>query len=215
MKLVIHADASTVPGNPGNIGIAFHAAAGGKTIVSWAYGGYGTSNQGEILAIGFALEVLKPVRQDYVLIHTDSMYALRTLNDEWPAGPNRGVVAAVQALAAPWIETVRLVHGHAGLEGNEAADFAARHAGLAGKTIMATPVYIPPGLASQAVLHLERVVMPGWTLLRRRNRRLSEQIMDIHIKIRRGLRSLDQSLEMLVLDAEDLLEKEGAMWRAT
>lgn len=207
MKLVIHADASTIPTNPGHIGIAFHALVGGKEVVSWAYAGYGTSNQGEMLAIGLALEVLKPGRRDSVKIHTDSMYALKVLNGEWPPGANRDVASAVQGLVAPWTETMELVPGHSGLAGNEAADFAAHQAGLMGKSRTHTPVYIPPGMASSDVLRCERAVMPSWLLLQRMDRRLAERILEFHIKIRRGLRDHPYLVPM-VDDAVALLGKE-------
>lgn len=203
MKLNINVDASTVPSNPGHIGIAFHASAGGREVISWAYAGYGTSNYGEIMAIGFAIEVLKPGRRDSVKIHTDSMYAKQVLRGDWQPGPNRDLVSAVSGVLAPWIDNIELIPGHAGLVGNEVADFAARQAGLAGKARIHTPVYILPGMASAQVLKCERVIMPRWFLLQRLDRELAERILEFHIKIRRGLRRgldapvVDQAVELL------------------
>jgi len=143
MIIEVYADASTMPKNPGHIGVGAAMRYGDHLVFGGAYAGKGTSNVGELLAIAFALDFLDPEVLDDVCVHTDSMYAHKVVTGEWPSGKNRVLVDRINKKMDMCGTEVILVPGHSGVELNEAADFLARQYALKGILDRWSPVYYP------------------------------------------------------------------------
>lgn len=150
-------DASTVPRNPGFIGVAYASRIGANFSASWAPCGYGTAPYGELLALSFFLESVPLNVQDQVVLSTDSMFALKAIEDPSYSGAYAELVSRIRERIGS--RAIRLVHqrGHAGDPGNEAADFHARQAAILCESIEDTPLYVPWG--SGPAYDLERVLM--------------------------------------------------------
>lgn len=188
MNINVFVDASTVPRNPGDIGIAFSAHVGNRYVLSWASGGKGTSCYGEILAISFALEVLRPGVADDIMFYTDSQYALKVITGEWPSGVNTWIVDSIKSM----IKHLRgiqfdLVAGHSGVPGNEAADFAAHQAGIQCLKDELVPIYLPPLTELKKLRLFESEVVPKLHVLRGS---LRDRALYLHKEIRRGKKYL-------------------------
>lgn len=155
-------DASTTPSNPGYIGIA--ACATSRKGVRWfttAFGGYGTSNYGELLALAFALECIRPSINDEIVMCSDSTFAVQAAHR---------VGSCHQELAAPirsWLSRLpgcHVIHrkGHDGEPGNEAADFHAYAASIHGQKGCWVPVYVPPFPGLEEERFVERDLLPRY-----------------------------------------------------
>jgi len=112
-------------GNPGpsGIGVLLIYKENRKEISE--YIGEATNNMAELTAIYRALSALK--RQDLpVRIFTDSEYAVGLLSREWKPRANRSLVNDIRGLMGrfPDLKLIK-VRGHAGIKGNEVADFLA------------------------------------------------------------------------------------------
>jgi ribonuclease HI len=209
VKFEIFVDASTVPKNPGSVGVGFSALVNGRRTISWASGGQGTSNYGEILAMAFALETLKPGTSDDVLIVTDSLYALRVVTHEWPAGVNQQVVDAVGTLLVG-MRGVQfdLVSGHQGVPGNEMADFVSHQAGIQGMKDPRHSLYLPPAIGMHDLRILESRIIPKVHLL---GKDLRSRVLRLHQAVFRGKLSPNAVDEQLIRDARKALGMEEAI----
>jgi len=150
-------DASTVPRNPGFVGVAYSIRIGKGLSVSWASCGSGTAPYGELLALSFFLEDVPLRSQDQVVLTTDSMFALKAIEDPSYSGEYAELVSRIRG----WIgsRAIQLVHqrGHVGDPGNEAADFHARQAAILCRRSENSPLYVPRG--SGPSYDLERILM--------------------------------------------------------
>ncbi len=114
-------------GNPGPAGSGtIVIAPGGKIRESYAYLGEGTNNVAELTAIEKALE--RTPREEPLVLHTDSQYAIGVLAKAWKAKANGELIARIRkALVGRRVKFV-YVPGHAGVPMNERADELAREA---------------------------------------------------------------------------------------
>jgi len=175
------------------MGLAFSAVVDGCLRLGRAYAGVGSSNLAELLAIHFALDVLRPPRGSDVTLFTDSQYALRLIDGEWGWGSYGWLVRAIRARGVR-IQgmLVDLVRGHRNVQGNEGANYGAYQAAARGREYDLGPVYVPnPGAARR----LEAGLLP---MVRRVPAGLAVRVMEVHQKIRRGKRQLDDIETALV-----------------
>ena len=114
-------------GNPGPAGSGtIVIAPGGKIRESYAYLGEGTNNVAELTAILKALEVTP--RDEPLVVHTDSKYAIGVLSKGWKAKANGPLIEQIRkALSGRGVRFV-YVPGHSGVPLNERADELAREA---------------------------------------------------------------------------------------
>ena len=115
-------------GNPGPSGIGVLLRYGAHEKEISRYIGISTNNIAELLAVKTALEAIQ--RKDLpVRLYTDSSYVHGLLEKGWKAHKNRELVEATRALCQTFkdLELIK-VAGHAGLEGNERADYLATSA---------------------------------------------------------------------------------------
>jgi ribonuclease HI len=114
-------------GNPGPAGSGtIVIAPGGKIRESYAYLGEGTNNVAELTAILNALEATP--KDEPLVVHTDSQYAIGVLSRGWKAKANGTLIAQIRkALEGRGVRFV-YVPGHAGIPLNERADELAREA---------------------------------------------------------------------------------------
>ncbi len=114
-------------GNPGPAGSGtIVIAPSGKIAESYAYLGEGTNNVAELTAIEKALE--RTPREESLVLHTDSQYAIGVLTKGWKAKANTDLIARIRkALHGRRVRFV-YVPGHAGVPMNERADELAREA---------------------------------------------------------------------------------------
>jgi len=115
-------------GNPGPSGIGVVLRFGGHEKEISKYIGTATNNIAELEAIRAGLAELKksdlPVR-----IFTDSSYAYGVLILGWKAKKNQKIITAIKTTMAKFNDLKLIkVKGHAGIEGNERADFLATSA---------------------------------------------------------------------------------------
>lgn len=115
-------------GNPGPSGIGALLRYGAHEKEISRYIGTSTNNIAELLAVKTALEAIQ--RKDLpVRLYTDSSYVHGLLKKGWKAHKNRELVEETRALCQRFrdLELIK-VPGHAGLEGNERADYLATSA---------------------------------------------------------------------------------------
>ena len=114
-------------GNPGPAGSGtIVIAPGGKIRESCAFLGEGTNNVAELTAIEEALA--RTPREEPLVLHTDSQYAIGVLAKAWKAKANGELNARIRkALEGRRVKFV-YVPGHAGVPMNERADELAREA---------------------------------------------------------------------------------------
>lgn len=115
-------------GNPGPSGIGVVLRFGGHEKEISKYIGIATNNIAELEAIRSGLAELKkfdlPVR-----IFTDSSYAYGVLILGWKAKKNQKIISAIKNTMSKFNDLKLIkVKGHAGVEGNERADFLATSA---------------------------------------------------------------------------------------
>ncbi len=115
-------------GNPGPSGIGVVLRFGDHEKEISKYIGIATNNIAELEAIRAGLAELKkfelPVR-----IFTDSSYAYGVLVLGWKAKKNQKIITAIKHTMAKFTDLKLIkVKGHAGIEGNERADFLATSA---------------------------------------------------------------------------------------
>lgn len=85
--------------------------------------GQATNNIAELTAIGLALDLIDEGAPDApAVLWTDSSYAIGVLSKGWKAKANTELVAELRRRLAERSVQLRWVKGHAGTEGNEAAD---------------------------------------------------------------------------------------------
>ncbi|MEM1022856.1 MAG: ribonuclease H [Myxococcota bacterium] len=85
--------------------------------------GQATNNIAELTAIGLALDMLDEGAPDSpAVVWTDSSYAIGVLRKGWKAKANTELVSELRGRLAGRPVELRWVKGHAGTEGNEAAD---------------------------------------------------------------------------------------------
>jgi len=117
-------------GNPGPAGSGFVVIApGGKIAEGFEWLGTATNNVAELTGILRALEVI-PEDAPYVVVHTDSKYAIGVLTQGWKAKVNQALIERTRAVLAKRGKNVRVVYvpGHSGVPMNERADELAREA---------------------------------------------------------------------------------------
>jgi len=114
-------------GNPGPAGSGtILIAPGGKIRETYAYLGEGTNNIAELTAVEKALE-LTP-RDEPLVLHTDSQYAIGVLTKGWKAKANVALIERIRAALRGRKVHFVYVPGHAGIPMNERADELAREA---------------------------------------------------------------------------------------
>ena len=114
-------------GNPGPAGSGtIVIAPGGKIRESYAYLGEGTNNVAELTGISEALE--QTPKDEPLVIHTDSKYAIGVLTKGWKAKANTDLILRMRKALDG--RNVRFVYvpGHSGIPLNERADELAREA---------------------------------------------------------------------------------------
>jgi len=117
-------------GNPGPAGSGFVVIApGGKIAEGFEWLGTSTNNVAELTAILRALETI-PEAAPYLVVHTDSKYAIGVLTQGWKPKVNQALIARTREALAKRGKNVRIVYvpGHSGVPMNERADELAREA---------------------------------------------------------------------------------------
>lgn len=111
-------------GNPGPAGAGcVLKLPDGRRVEAWLALGTGTNNQGELAAIGLALDLADEVGFDGPLhILTDSGYSRGVLSQGWKAKANVEQIAALKARLLRRRPTLHWIAGHVGLPENERAD---------------------------------------------------------------------------------------------
>jgi ribonuclease HI len=115
-------------GNPGPSGIGVVLSFGKHEKEISRYIGITTNNMAELEAIRSGLMAVKnsnlPVR-----VFTDSRYAYGVLTQGWKAKKNQDIIESIKKILSKFNDLKFIkVKGHAGIEGNERADFLATSA---------------------------------------------------------------------------------------
>lgn len=114
-------------GNPGPAGSGtIVIEPGGKIRESYAYLGEATNNIAELTAIEKALE--RTPREESLVLHTDSQYAIGVLTKGWKAKANTELIARIRKALQGRRVLFVYVPGHSGVPMNERADELAREA---------------------------------------------------------------------------------------
>lgn len=127
--IVIYTDGAC-SGNPGPAGIGVHIERPAKVTEISEYIGEATNNVAELKAILRALTDLgEDEREARIHLYTDSGWSLGVLIGGWKAKKNVAIIDEIKAKLPefPNLEMLK-VRGHAGVEGNEAADALATKA---------------------------------------------------------------------------------------
>lgn len=125
--IIIYTDGASA-GNPGPSGIGVVLRYGKHEKEISKYIGITTNNMAELEAIRSGLMAVKnsnlPVR-----IFTDSRYAHGVLTQGWKAKKNQEIIESIKKMISKFNDLKFIkVKGHAGIEGNERADFLATSA---------------------------------------------------------------------------------------
>ena len=125
--ITIYTDGASA-GNPGPSGIGVVLRFGKHEKEISRYIGITTNNMAELEAIRSGLMAVKnpdfPVR-----IFTDSKYAYGVLTQGWKARKNQDIIESIKKILSKFNDLKFIkVKGHAGIEGNERADFLATSA---------------------------------------------------------------------------------------
>lgn len=125
--ITIYTDGASA-GNPGPSGIGVVLRFGKHEKEISRYIGITTNNMAELEAIRSGLMAVKnpdfPVR-----ILTDSKYAYGVLTQGWKARKNQDIIKSIKKILSKFNDLKFIkVKGHAGIEGNERADFLATSA---------------------------------------------------------------------------------------
>lgn len=130
-------------GNPGPAGIGVVLICGARRKEMSGYIGHATSNIAELTAVIRALAAIRdPTR--YVIVHSDSQYAIRSVTGDHKVRKNQALVAEARALAASFARLrFEWVPAHAGIPDNERCDELARRAIAAHRRVTAR--VIPAG----------------------------------------------------------------------
>ena len=130
--LIIFTDGSAF-GNPGPAGAGMVVFFRGKVIKTTALGiGRDTNNTGELVGLGLALQFINHYKGRFSssVIFTDSEYAKKITLGVMSSSTNQQLISSLRAAFALNQEQNRTriywVPGHAGLDGNEKADAAAK-----------------------------------------------------------------------------------------
>jgi ribonuclease HI len=198
----IWTDASTYPKNPGHMGLAYAADVEGTLVLGRAYGGHGTSNQAELLAIHFALDALGVKPSDDVTLYTDSQYSLKLIDGTWHWGVYGWLVRAIRMYGVH-IEglLIDLVRGHRGIAGNEQADYGAYQGALKGMNDPLCPLYV---IRDQHTRLLEAHIMPLYSWL---PADLKQAVGVVHERVRHGKRNMDDAEQLIIQSARKALEE--------
>jgi ribonuclease HI len=124
--VVIYTDGAC-SGNPGPAGIGVHLSRPGEQVEISEFIGSGTNNIAELTAILRALQTLtEEEKSSRIHLYTDSGWSLGVLIMGWKAKANLEIIAQIQEVMKdlPNLELLK-VKGHAGIEGNEEADYLA------------------------------------------------------------------------------------------
>ena len=125
--ITIYTDGASA-GNPGPSGIGVVLSFGKHEKEISRYIGITTNNMAELEAIRSGLMAVKnsnlPVR-----VFTDSSYAYGVLTQGWKAKKNQDIIESIKKILSKFNDLKFIkVKGHAGIEGNERADFLATSA---------------------------------------------------------------------------------------
>jgi len=126
-SITIYTDGASA-GNPGPSGIGVVLRFGKHEKEISRYIGITTNNMAELEAIRSGLMAVKnsnlPVR-----VFTDSRYAYGVLTQGWKAKKNQDIIESIKKILSKFNDLKFIkVKGHAGIEGNERADFLATSA---------------------------------------------------------------------------------------
>lgn len=127
--IVIYTDGAC-SGNPGPAGAGIFIQHPQYTSKIGQFFGEGTNNMAELSAILGALEALDPGDQQAPIhLYTDSAWCLGVLIGGWKAKTNLALIQAIQEKMQLFTQLEMLkVRGHAGIPGNEEADYLATRA---------------------------------------------------------------------------------------
>jgi ribonuclease HI len=115
-------------GNPGPAGVGILLKYGKQEKELSKYIGIATNNIAELEAIRIGLLELKTTDRP-VRIFTDSSYAHGVLGHSWKARKNQELIKSIKKIISKFKDfQIVKVKGHAGIEGNERADFLATSA---------------------------------------------------------------------------------------
>ena len=127
--IVVYTDGAC-SGNPGPAGAGVHMVHPKYKLEVSEFMGLATNNAAELRAIMIALEALdEDDKERTTHLYTDSAWALGVLVGGWKAKTNLEAIKKIKALleAFPKVELLK-VKGHAGIPGNEEADYLATRA---------------------------------------------------------------------------------------
>lgn len=127
--IVIYTDGAC-SGNPGPAGAGVYIQHPKYKARIGRFYGEGTNNMAELSAILGALEYLEEGDQNAPIhLYTDSAWCLGVLIGGWKAKTNLALITAIKEKMALFSTLEMLkVRGHAGIEGNEEADYLATRA---------------------------------------------------------------------------------------
>jgi ribonuclease HI len=125
--IVVHTDGSC-RGNPGPAGIGVVLASGDRRLEISEYIGEATSNVAELTAIIRGLAAIKD-RTRYVIVRSDSEYAITALSGQPQIRANRELIDLGRQLVATFARLrFEWVPAHAGIADNERCDQLAKQA---------------------------------------------------------------------------------------
>lgn len=130
--VVVYADGSCKPTNPGPAGAGFVVIEDGKvTNEVGIFLGDGTNNIAEISALKYALKFLKSknMNDEEILIKTDSQYVIGIFSKAWKAKANIELIEETKIILSDFSNiSFEWVKGHSKEKYNDLVDLAAKKA---------------------------------------------------------------------------------------